>query len=444
MNEMVNQGRGKRFHLHAVTLLMLACAQMIVLLTYARGTALLAGYAAVWLAGVTAVQLSHHYRRLPAAYWMGLALAAWYAATRVINGDHYLQATEARYTATALMGIFGLAFPAAACLRDAHKRYVLDALVLAVVLMFALINGVGVLAAVQGRVICLPFFGNEFGIMRDGRLWVLGINPFYTSTFGVCGAFLLLYLAAYHRSRWLALPVAALEIIFLASVRLSGSRTGMILFGLGGFMTAGVVLPRLFPPIRNRLWLRVLCVALAALVVVFALAGAADLVSEDRDLKPRRSFLSVLGTLSDRTIVWEAVIPVFREQPLRLLTGFPEGELQRALNAEVRYGYYNHMHNAFLQTLMLGGLPALLMAIALTIRVMWAGWKILRFGPCSMKILVVYLALYLIQMMLEPYLFLDASIFNFLFWLVAGYAGELAKDLTPPQNKPRAAQTAAV
>ena len=100
MNEMVNQGRGKRFHLHAVTLLMLACAQMMVLLTYTRGTALLAGYAAVWLAGVTAVQLSHHYRRLPAAYWMGLALAAWYAATRVINGDHYLQATEARYTAT--------------------------------------------------------------------------------------------------------------------------------------------------------------------------------------------------------------------------------------------------------------------------------------------------------------------------------------------------------
>jgi len=444
MNEMMNQARGKRFHLHAVTLLMLACAQMIVLLTYERGTALLAGYAAVWLAGVGAVQLSYHYRRLPTVYWLGFALAAWYAFTRVINGDHYLQITEARYTATALMGVFGLAFPAAVCLRDAHKRYVLDAILLAVVLVFALINGIGILAAMQGRVIYLPFFGNEFGIMRDGRLWVLGINPFYTSTFGVCGAFLLLYLASHHHSRWLALPVAALEIIFLASVRLSGSRTGMIVFGLGGFMAAGVVLPRLFPSVRDRLWLRVLCVLLAAIVIVFALAGAADLVSENRDLKPRRSFLSVLGTLSDRTIVWEAVIPVFRKEPLRLLTGFPEGGLQRALNAQVRYGYYNHLHNAFLHTLMLGGLPALLLSLAMLWCVAKAAFRVLCFGPCSMKILVVYLVLYLIQMMLEPYLFLDASIFNFLFWLVAGYLVELAKDLTPPSTKPRAAQTAAV
>ena len=90
--------------------------------------------------------------------------------------------------------------------------------------------------------------------------------------------------------------------------------------------------------------------------------------------------------------------------------------------------HYNHMHNSFLQTLMLTGVPGLLAALWLTWRIVSALVRVLvvRGGGITpaQKLLVLLPAALIVQGMLEHYLFVDSySILNFLFFLFFGLCG---------------------
>ena len=70
----------------------------------------------------------------------------------------------------------------------------------------------------------------------------------------------------------------------------------------------------------------------------------------------QRSLLADLATLTGRTDVYAAVPATFAQHPLAMLKGFDELEMMPAVNDNVEM-HYNHMHNSFLQTLMLTGVP---------------------------------------------------------------------------------------
>ena len=102
---------------------------------------------------------------------------------------------------------------------------------------------------------------------------------------------------------------------------------------------------------------------------------------------------------------------------------------------------YNHMHNSFLQTLMLTGVPGLVLTLWLTWRIVSAGVRVLfesegKIGPAQ-KLLVLLPAALFIQGMLEHYLFMDSySILNFLFFLFSGYVVRLGRQVTWKQAFP--------
>ena len=344
--------------------------------------------------------------------------------------------------------------------------------------VIAAVCWLGVIAALRGEVITVPFFDSQFGIMEDGRLYVLTQHPNFTAALSLCGLCMLMYLVASHWKPWVLIPAVVAGAGLFMALPLSDSRTGMIAFLLIALIAAAIGFQRLPIPAKWRRivegvclvalvviavvvgfqrlpipvkWRRVIeVVCVVALVAVVAVAGfgaAVKVVSTtnegEQDLA-QRSLLADLTTLTGRTGVYGAVPATFAQHPLALLKGFDELEMMAAVNKNVEM-QYNHMHNSFLQTLMLTGVPGLMAALWLTWRIASASVRVLfaRDGGISpaQKLLVLLPAALFVQGMLEHYLFVDSySILNFLFFLFSGYVVRLGRQVSWKQAFPMLAR----
>lgn len=438
---------------YAQWLTVLACGLVMLLglLTYERGHAIMQGYMAALVFAMVGICLFRGAYREDRVYWLGLAFAAWYALTRALNGDHYLQYDYNQYRVVCMAATYGLAFPMAAMLNDAEKRRALDRIAAVLTAVLAVIVWTGVIAALQGEIITVPFFKSQFGIM-GGRLYVLGQHPNITAAISLCGAFMLIYLVASHWRPWLLLPAVPLGAGFFMALPLADSRTGMVAFLLGVVIVAAVGFQRLRLPAKWRRIIMIVClVAIVAVVAAVGFDAAVGIVTRTTDgeqVISQRSLLADLSTLTGRTGVYAAIFPTFAENPPALLKGFDEAEMVAAVNRHTPM-YYFHMHNSYLQTLMLTGLPGLLAALWLTWRLLSATVRVLFVRGCGItpaqKLLTALPATLFLQGMLEHYLFLDSShysILNLLFCLFAGYVIRLGRQVSWRQAFPSLARRA--
>ena len=132
------------------------------------------------------------------------------------------------------------------------------------------------------------------------------------------------------------------------------------------------------------------------------------------------------------------------QRPAALLIGFDELEFMPALNRNIVFDF-SHMHNSFLQTLMITGLPGLAMALWMAWRVVSSAVRVLFARDCGIsaaqKLLVALPAALFLQGMLEHYLFVDSySILNFVFFLFSGYVVQLGARVTWAQAFPALAR----
>ena len=222
----------------------------------------------------------------------------------------------------------------------------------------------------------------------------------------------------------------------------------MIAFLLSVVIAVVVGFQRLPIPVKWRRVIEVVCVVVLVAVVAVAGFGAAVKVvsttNEGEQDLAQRSLLADLTTLTGRTGVYGAVPATFAQHPLALLKGFDELEMMAAVNKNADM-LYNHMHNSFLQTLMLTGVPGLMAALWLTWRIVSASVRVLfvRDGGISpaQKLLVLLPAALFVQGMLEHYLFVDSySILNFLFFLFSGYVVRLGRQVSWKQAFPMLAR----
>ena len=442
--------RGERWlwNICWLTVLFFALTMIVGLMTYERGHALMQSYGAALIFALIGVCLCRRAYRSDRVYALGLVFAAWYALTRVLNGDHYLQYDYNQYRVVCMAATYGLAFPLAAMLGDegkapragprrrgAHSG-----------------DRGGVLAGrdcrAAGRGHYRPVFGSQFGIMEDGRLYVLSQHPNFTAAFSLCGLCMLIYLVVSRWKLWVLIPAAAAGAGMFMALPLSDSRTGMIAFLLCVVIAAAVGFQRLPIPAKWRRIAGIACVVVLVAVVAVAGFGAAVKVvsttSDGEQVISQRSLLADLATLTGRTDVYAAVPATFAQHPLAMLKGFDELEMMPAVNDNVEM-HYNHMHNSFLQTLMLTGVPGLLAALWLTWRIVSALVRVLvvRGGGITpaQKLLVLLPAALIVQGMLEHYLFVDSySILNFLFFLFSGYVVRLGRQVSWQQAFPTLAR----
>ena len=190
MNDEALRARGERrlWEARWLAALMMALAMLVGLLTYERVHALMQSYGAALVFSMIGISLYRADFRTDRIYWVGLALTAWYALTRVLNGDHYLQYSYNQYRVVCMTATYSLAFPLAAMLGDEEKRRALDRIAVVLTAALAAVCWLGVIAALRGEMITIPFFESKFGIMEDGRLRVLSQHPNFTAAASLCRA----------------------------------------------------------------------------------------------------------------------------------------------------------------------------------------------------------------------------------------------------------------
>ena len=208
------------------------------------------------------------------------------------------------------------------------------------------------------------------------------------------------------------------------------------------FMSASLLMPRqliaLFLPQGESFDRAVEYLSIVAVVAVAGFGAAVRMVTSATDGEQaisQRSLLS-FGTFLSRTRAYAAVPGTFAQHPSALLKGFDELEMMAEVNRNTDVAFlYSHMHNAYLQTLMLTGVPGLLMALWLSWRIISSAFRVLfardsGIAP-TQKLLISLPAALFLQAMLEHYLFVDNySILNFLFFLFSGYLVQLARGVT--------------
>lgn len=417
--------RGARIFTAALTALVMLGG----LLTYDRGRAVMENYCAAPVYALIGISMYRGDYRENRLYLLGLFFVGWYALTRMFNGDHYLQYSYNRYRLVSLSATYGLALPFAHVLRDAKDRTALDALTLGLTATLAALVGLALVSALLGRLIVIPFFQSEFG-MKESRLIILSQHPYFTAFISLAGFYMTLYLLSAHWRPLFLAPALLCMGVFTAGIVLTTSRTALVVFAFTLVLAAMILLSQAKLSRRRR---RTILLVGAAALLAAVVAGFGPLTRVISDNTVERNFFHKLMTLTGRTTLYEAVPRVIQAYPQVLFKGFDELEMMQVVNQYTIYPYSRpHMHNSYLQTLMLTGLPGLLAALWFTIKMLGAMAHMLKskvLAVAEKLLMLIPLPLFLCGL-LEHFLFVDSySILNFLFFLSLGYLLETDKRL---------------
>lgn len=149
-----------------------------------------------------------------------------------------------------------------------------------------------------------------------------------------------------------------------------------------------------------------------------------------------------VSSMESRMIIYKSAFLSVGERPLTLLIGeLRDAAMERSarlIHIPVQY----HLHNSYLQLLVTGGVPALLMVIVFTALLALYGGR-LYFGngvPLNVRLLVLAPAALLCHSMVESLLFADCRSPNLWFFLLAGAIVAYASELCP-KRETRAAGT---
>ncbi len=426
-----------------------ALAMLFDLFSYDRGHALMPfGMAALAFAAL-GIALYRGDLCKDRIYIAGLFFVGWYVFTRMFNGDHYVQETYNRYRVVCLLLTYTLALPFAAMQDDAQERRALDRVLLVLVTVLSILVWVSVYAAFTGEPI-IDMFGNLFGIRSwDGRLGIINQHPNFTGAISLIGIFGTLYLLLSHWRLWRLVPALVALAGFFVALSLSDSRGAKLAFLATNVILAVVLYQRLRPPMWRRCVIVIACLAAVVGLVLGGTGVVASLTDRSNggeQAVSQRALLEGVSNMAGRSGIYAAAPKVLMRDPAVLLRGYDELEMMRNVN---HYGdtltYYTDMHNSYLQTLMLTGLPGLVVAVWLTLRLLGAAIKVVLVNDggvtAPQKLLVTIPIALLVQGMGEHYLFVDSfSILNFVFLLLSGYVIRMGKDITWRQAFPRKAK----
>lgn len=323
-----------------------------------------------------------------------------------------------------------LAFPFAAVAQDGGKQLGLR---LAGVIY---IGAALVLAGLTGLLFLdlLPGFLRQHILWDGTRLLVMWHPNICASIFmigiGFCLAFLDLV-----KNVWGKILLLVTAALFFGLIVLTNSRTTMV-------MCAGMILAYVFfLLLRKRNWKRllialVICLVIAAILLVcinyIQTMHKARLVQEaaeqglsEKDIvgsTRQKSFFQDLKTFNGRTWIWKVAWEAVQENPSLLFWGTSYSEeLMIALT-----GRSEHMHNAWMETLVCMGIPGLLFAMIMTGLALWKiGCMLVSRRTSMWQIGIALLMLFIMGLaMLEPYLFFTDRYYlyiNSLFFLCLGY-----------------------
>ena len=355
----------------------------------------------LWPGVIAAVALVICTRRkwLPQGSALTLGMAAWLLFSCVVSGDPYLE-----YNRTFLLGIvtcFAACFLAVPMAGPRDYEGTLRLLARVYVGLMVLVAALGIYSVVTATQIRTPFSDDFIGLRGD-RLFVFQYQSNEVGSAFVIGFFLALYLAMSGKGALHTLGCILGALVLYGGIAATVSRTAMALAAAGCGVCAFWYGCRALG--AKGFWLRWLA-ALALLLAVTAAAyfsltqtvgwlssgmgrtaaipkaaaeatapagepgsgqeAAMEAEAQDARPSPERSGSAAqarlgiddLGTFNMRTEIWQAGLTYLKEHPRTLLLGVPDNVVSRIPRSIGRSVF--HLHNAFLEMLLLGGIPGL-------------------------------------------------------------------------------------
>ena len=137
------------------------------------------------------------------------------------------------------------------------------------------------------------------------------------------------------------------------------------------------------------------------------------------------SFSNDMGTFNGRTRIWRYTLEGMMKEPSMFLWGTDDSG---------QFGWADHTHNAWIETLVHMGIPGLLLSLVFTVQAVWSAICLLWYPQVSLeKKIISMLALgCLVSGVLEPFLFFTQDTWHFLdimFFLCLGYMVQWRKNI---------------
>ena len=388
----------------------------------------------------------------------GLLLPVWLFITNMLNGDPYLILNQKFITGVFLT--FGICFPAFILAEPGWLTKGAKAAGWFTVLLFAGIACMGVFLAFTGRSYASPFSDKAIGIM-DGRLYVFTLHPNEIACVFAGALFWAAYLMVTAKRALCRALLAVACLCLYAGIALTDSTTSKLSTAVGLGLAAALLLKKYGrggKPLKNTY-----AVAIACVVAVVSMAGftgviraasyalrppaptltiltpepvvtpasaeaerpadtadiirteAHDMVPVARDMRPN------LGTFSDRTSIWKAGLETIWNHPRILLLGMTDGQAARVPTQALNRDIY-HMHNAWMEMLLLGGIPGLLLYIWFCVQVIVQCVRVYfcQKQPLSERMLSIAPAVLLVHCLMEVYPAFAGTAMDMVFALLAG------------------------
>lgn len=399
----------------------------------------------------------------------------WLTVSRLICGDTSLsESSEYIILSTFCICLFGYG----AALSAEQRRRVLTIFSVGICAFYFIIGIAGIYAALTRSMVKLPL-DISVGIKAEGELRYLTIFGRHRNTtaqwFCLC-ACLAAYLFGVYKSRVFHITLATVIVVCYVMVALSFSRATMITLSVVLAMIVMICIDKKLLGKGNRA--RVLAAVLAVVLIVplsYKGYGVVGSIAENLSAKialakgsggdhSAGTIVDVYGEntqelkdgdvlfsetrdadnvkeLGGRGLVWRSAISLLFMEPERLLHGSLDNEYMTMVNAfisavEAPSAMVVNTHNFFLETLILTGLPGLLLILAFIFILVCRMLRIFFDAgvDSSIKLLTLPLTAVLLKNMGEAMLLRYDDITNYMFFLVAGVFLAYSYELLPEKK----------
>lgn len=409
----------------------------------------------LWPAILIAVALLIYSRplMLPKGFKLLAGLFLWLLFSCCINGDPYLiyNHTFFQYLFTCMIGFF-LVIP---MLRGGRYEAGFRLLAYVYCLLMLLLALLGLFSALTGIPIHTKLSDSTLYV-NSNRLFFFQYHPNEAASAFTIGVMLLLYLALQSRKILMKVLLLLCALILSVVIALTGSRTSMVItavcMGACAFWIVYSLLARRPGWLRWPAGLATFCVIalLAYQAIVMSIGMVASLTlkieaainpvaaSEAADSAviengaPRAAQTEVvhmyqarqqfqdIGTLNMRLEIWQSGIDYLKEHPKALVFGVPDNIVSRIPTSVGRKE--SHMHNAYLEMLVMGGIPGLLMYLGFLAVVFRACWRLAfrKGSPLSYRFLAVIPPLIALNGLTEIYPLFSGNVMDMISFAISG------------------------
>ncbi|MEG0493405.1 MAG: O-antigen ligase family protein [Clostridia bacterium] len=402
-----------------------------------------------------AIYYFRHTGGLPKGMLPALCMVAWMYATRALNGDPYLQ-LDLHFMLAVLLG-FGVFYPAFQLFRGASLSRCFGFFAKIVVCLLTMISCVALYCTFTSTVIKSPFAELELSALI-GRLYLFSMHPNEVACTLSIGLFLAVYVILDSKHLWAKLLWMLSALCLWLCVATTVTRTVMITISAGMGMLAFLLT---FEALRKRRMLLKVAVStfslLCAAVLCFGLFNVAtnnlftapmmaapqaqtampqaQAEQQQPSVQPQeeqaeivkqplleqRNLMEDMSTFTGRKEIWQAGLQAIKERPKTLLIGMTDAQVARVPIKYTGREVY-HMHNAWMETLLLVGIPGLLLYFCFMLRIGLCSVKLFfkQKAPISQRALAIIPAILMVNGLMEIYPSYSGKMMDLLFFLVAG------------------------